>query len=121
MVRGVDGRSLATAFGTFGHDQPGVRQPDPLDPAGQEPKRGIDRRDKRELEARGAAVDRQDARPSAVRTRGRIEPASDRDPWAGLSNVGPLRRDEVPPSFGSREAAAFLADLQGNVAIRSSG
>jgi hypothetical protein len=61
MVRRVDWRVIRPTAGVIDHDQPRAGQPDPLDPTGQEPNDGIDRRKQRELEARGAAVDRQDA------------------------------------------------------------
>ena len=59
LIRGLDLAVLLLTTG-LGHDQPGTRHPDPLDATGQEPLEPVGQREQRELEARRAAVDRQD-------------------------------------------------------------
>jgi hypothetical protein len=44
----------------LGHEKPATRHPDPLDATGEEPLESVGQRKPRELEARRAAVNRQD-------------------------------------------------------------
>ena len=69
LIRGLDLAVLLVTT-SLGHDEPGSWHPDPLNPTGQEPLGPISRREQRELEARRAAVDRQDVgsvRPLGLR------------------------------------------------------
>ena len=59
LIRDLDLAVFLLTIG-LGQEQPGTRHPDPLDATGQEPLRPVGQREQRELEARRAAVDRQD-------------------------------------------------------------
>ena len=61
LVRGIDPAILLATAAGRGQDPPGILQPDPIDPAGQEPRGWIVPLKERELEARRSTVDRQDA------------------------------------------------------------
>ena len=59
LVRGIDPAILLATAAGLGDDPPGILQPDPLDPAGQEPRGRSGPLKERELEARRSTVDRQ--------------------------------------------------------------
>ncbi len=61
LVRGIDRAILRATNAGIGHDPPGIREPDPIDLTGQEPRGWIGPLEDRELEARRSTVDRQDA------------------------------------------------------------
>jgi len=59
LIRGLDLAVLLHTTG-LGHGEPGARHPNPLDATGEEPLESVGQRKQRELEARRAAVNRQD-------------------------------------------------------------
>ena len=61
LVRGIDRAILVAPAAGPVHDPPGILEPDPIDPAGQEARGRIGPLIDRELEARRSTVDRQDA------------------------------------------------------------
>ena len=52
LVRGIDPAILVATAAGLGQDPPGILQPDPIDPTGQEPRERIGTLKERKLEAR---------------------------------------------------------------------
>ena len=112
LIRGLDRAILTPAAVPGVDDQPGLSEPHPLDATGEEPFDRVDRLEDRELQARRAAIDRQDVGPwrpidrvRAARLSGVVRQACRRCSWGqSVSLLGLPTRLVAEFDVGGRSA-----------------